>query len=424
VLQTLFVIPKEIAGAPVFGFGWLLAVWAVVGLVMLAWLVWRYGFTGEVLGYIPLLVLVGAAIMWLLPALCKGGGLPIRSYGVMLLVAVLSATALTVRRARRVGLEADLILSLAFWLFVPGIVGARLFYIIEYWSAYQRATLRESLAAAVNITEGGLVVYGSLIGAMVGLVWFVRKNRLPALPICDLIAPSIMLGLAIGRIGCLLNGCCFGGTCDLPWAITFPPGSPPYESQVARGWMVGMRYVVDPETHQLVVGRVDPDSPADKAGLKRGDHVVRVNDDDVPTIGRLERVLHDTFHARQPVVIETALGRRVEIPAGPLPARSLPVHPAQPYATINALLICLLLLAYAPFRRRDGELFALLLTIYPVTRFLLEIIRTDESAVFGIGLTISQSLSLLMLPAVGVLWFYILRQPRRTAFATGQRAGH
>ncbi len=76
-------------------------------------------------------------------------------------------------------------------------------------------------------------------------------------------------------------------------------------------------------------------------------------------------------------------------------------------------MICLFLLAYEPFKRRDGELLAWAATIYPVTRFLMEIIRTDEGPVFGTTLSISQNISLLILACVAVFWWYLSRQPRK-----------
>jgi phosphatidylglycerol---prolipoprotein diacylglyceryl transferase len=109
----------------------------------------------------------------------------------------------------------------------------------------------------------------------------------------------------------------------------------------------------------------------------------------------------------------------ITLPAIKRPNRSLPVHPTQLYSTIDALVLCLLLLAYSPFRRRDGELFALMVSIYPVTRFLIESLRSDEAPVFGTGLSISQNVSLLMLVFAAALWCYLLRQPKRT---TAQRA--
>ena len=78
-------------------------------------------------------------------------------------------------------------------------------------------------------------LYGSLIGGVLGLVAFLIKHKLPLLATLDLVTPSLMLGLAIGRLGCFLNGCCFGGACDLPWAVTFPALSPPHVHQVERG---------------------------------------------------------------------------------------------------------------------------------------------------------------------------------------------
>ena len=138
MLQTLFYIPTEIAGVPLFGFGLLLAVWAVFSVAWLAWLGWRQGFNSDTLGYLPLLLVIGAAIGWLLPALSEPAGLPIRSYGVMLLIAIVSSTLLAVRRGRSMGIHPDQVLALIFWMFVPGIVGARAFYVIEYWPSWQR----------------------------------------------------------------------------------------------------------------------------------------------------------------------------------------------------------------------------------------------------------------------------------------------
>ena len=105
MLQTLFHIPREIAGFPVFGFGLALGVWVLFGLVLLARLVRRQGLNADTWSYVPLLALVAAAIIWLLPAICDAEGLPIRGYGVMLLLGIMAATGLLAWRARRVGLD-------------------------------------------------------------------------------------------------------------------------------------------------------------------------------------------------------------------------------------------------------------------------------------------------------------------------------
>ncbi len=82
----------------------------------------------------------------------------------------------------------------------------------------------------------------------------------------------MMLGLAIGRIGCLLNGCCYGAVCDHRWAMTFPAGTPPYWAQVERGQMYGFTLSGNPKAEPRVLA-VDPDSPAGRAGLKAGDRL-------------------------------------------------------------------------------------------------------------------------------------------------------
>ena len=96
---TFVYIPAEFRGIPLFGSGLLLAVWAVVSVLVLAWLVWRQGFNADTWSYVPILLLIGAIIYWLLPAICDDGGLPIRGYGVMMFLAVVAGTALAVRRA-------------------------------------------------------------------------------------------------------------------------------------------------------------------------------------------------------------------------------------------------------------------------------------------------------------------------------------
>jgi len=417
VCQTLFYIPREIGGIPVFGAGWLLAAWALFGLGLLAWLAWQQGLGAETLGYVPLLLVIGAVIAWLLPGLCEPEGLPIRGYGMMLLLAVTAGTGLAVWRARRIGIDPDLVVSLAFWLFLPGIVGARLFYVIEYWPSFHRPDIGQTLKAILSINQGGLVVYGSLLGGAVGLVLFVRRNALPLLPLGDLVAPSVLLGLALGRIGCLLNGCCYGGPCELPWSVRFPWGSPAHLHQVhdCKVYLHGLKLGGGP-SDPAVIAAVEPASAADKAGLKPGQTIIEVNGQPVHTAADAQKELLASHEPGMVLSIRAELDAppRQWILERPTP-RSLPVHPTQIYSAINALLLCLLLLAYDPFRRRDGELFALAITLYPISRFLLEIIRTDESPVFGTGLSISQNVSLMVLAAAAALWVYIVRQPPRAA---------
>jgi phosphatidylglycerol---prolipoprotein diacylglyceryl transferase len=364
-----------------------------------------------VLSYVPVLLVFGAVIAFVLPLLEKNfpdGGLPIRGYGVMLLIAVVAGVTLAARQAARMGLNPDIIYSFAFWVFVAGIVGARAFFVIQYWEQFPRETTLATIGAILNVTEGGLVVYGSLIGAMLAGVVFLYVHKLPVLAIADLIAPSLLLGLAFGRIGCLLNGCCYGGLCDTPsLGLRFPATSPVYERQLAQGELYGFRLAEDAPADRPRIAAVLPGTPAEAAGLQPGMTVLAINGYPAKTVAHAARAL---LEANPTMVIETDQGATIFLTA--LPSRSLPVHATQIYASINAALMCLLLWSYYPFRRRDGEVFAAMLLLYPFTRILLEAIRVDEGGKFGTGLTISQIISLALIAASIALWAYILRQPQ------------
>lgn len=413
MLQTIYFIPNEIYGIPLFGFGLLLALCAIACVVTVAWLGWRQGFNSDTLGYIPLFLILGAIVWFVLPHVCEPEGLPIRGYGTMLLIAVLASIGLTAWRGRKLGLDPDMLVMLCFWMILPGILGARVFYIIEYHDDF------DSLASLLNFTKGGLVVYGSVIGGVVGLLIFVVRHKLPLLATFDLMAPSFMLGLAIGRLGCFLNGCCFGGACDLPWAVEFPVGSPAHIHQIERGqtYLHGLQLGGLPPKPPVITA-VEPGSEPQQRGLKKGDQIASINGAPVRTFVEAEGLL---FHLKKPgteISVETTDGKKVHWKVSSHVHR--PVHPTQIYSSLNALILCLLLIAYAPFRTRDGQVFALFLSVYPVTRFLLEMIRNDESAIFGTGLTISQNVSLVLLAAAGIFWIVLSFRPRGTAFPTYQ----
>ncbi len=422
--QTLFFIPERIgdpvSGVPVFGFGVLLAVWAVVGIVWMLWAGFRYGFrNAETLNYGLLLLLLGFVIWQVVPRIVvHGHGLPIRGYGVLLLLGILAGTGLTVWRGRRLGLDGEKVATLCFWGVVCGIVGSRAFYVVQYWPDFQRPSLAETLGAIVNITQGGIVVYGALIGGLLGFAVYGIKEKMPLLASLDLLAPGMLLGLAIGRVGCFLNGCCFGGACDLPWAVQFPADSPPYVYQAEHGdlFLQGLRIAGNPEAPP-VIAEVQPGSPAAEQGLAPGERVSRVNDAEVATVDAANRALLAASREERPVkVFVASRAAPAQWTAAPLPSHSRPIHPTQLYSAVDALVLCLFLVAYDPFRRRDGELLAIFLTLYPVTRFLMEQIRTDEAKVWITHLTIGQVFSVLILALAAGLWLFLLRSPPGKAF--------
>ncbi len=129
------------------------------------------------------------------------------------------------RRGLSQGFPSETILDLGTWLIIGTIVGARTLYVISYW---HEQFADQPWTEVFKVWRGGLVFYGGLIGASLAALIFAYVKKLPVWKIGDTIAPSVALGSAFGRIGCLLNGCCYGRECHLPWAIHFPQGHPTY----------------------------------------------------------------------------------------------------------------------------------------------------------------------------------------------------
>ncbi len=153
------------------------------------------------------------------------GSLTITWYGIMVAAGFLSALWLASRRAPYGGLRGETVLDLGPWIIIGGIVGARLLYVMTFW---RERFAGQPFTEVFTVWRGGLVFYGGFIGATLGAILFALIKKVPMWKMGDVMAPSIPLGYAIGRIGCLLNGCCYGKECNLPWAIHFPPNVPTY----------------------------------------------------------------------------------------------------------------------------------------------------------------------------------------------------
>jgi len=337
--SILFHVPNHVGPWPLFGAGVLLAAWGAASLWLFARALRRQGIAPALANVAPLVLGVAAFILWGLPALDDGRGVPVRGYGVMLVVAAAAGSWVAVARGRRMGFDADTILALGLEVFIAGLVGARLFYVIEYHEQFfpPGRSLVAALPAVLNLAAGGLVVFGSLPTAAAATWWFARRRGLSLPRLADCIAPGLLVGLALGRVGCFLNGCCYGGPCDLPWGVRFPPDSPPWLDQVGRGLL--------------------------------------------------------------------------PVAAGAPPPWSLPVHPAQLYAAIDAALLAWLAAAFTPWARRDGAVFALVLTLHPISRILLEMIRVDEAPALGTPLSISQLISVVLLACAAVAWGSLWNRP-------------
>ncbi len=147
------------------------------------------------------------------------GSLPVRWYGVMMAGAFLAGLWTATRRARLANISGDVIADVTLWLMLGSIIGARIVYVTTYW---KQEFAGQPFREVFMIQHGGLVYYGGLIGATISGLGYLAWKKLPVWKIADILAPSIALGSVFGRIGCLLNGCCYGRACDLPWAIHFP----------------------------------------------------------------------------------------------------------------------------------------------------------------------------------------------------------
>jgi prolipoprotein diacylglyceryltransferase len=350
-------------------------------------------------------------------------GIPLYGFGMMLFVAFLLCTWLAGRRAARVGIAKEKMQDLVIWLFAGGLLGAR----IAFLCLEQRPKdAWQFITTLPRIWDGGIVLYGALAGGLLGYVgawWFIfRKLRVSTLRMADVLAPPLVLGICLGRLGCLLNGCCYGQVaCPdcATYPVTFPLSAPPREGLVAEGLQTaaGFTFAEHQNARGARVGRVVPDSPAWQSGLRPGDLIVRAGDRDVSTPEELSEYLElRNWRGRNQLALSVI--HEGGAAAGDLPAfapRTLGLYPTQVYESISMVLLLLLLLAYEPFRRREGQLMALAMVGYAVHRYLNEQLRADPRP------QSFEWLASLVLFVAGVgLWLWLQRP---LASATAPRAG-
>lgn len=362
--QILLQIPTDLAiplggiQIPVFGAGLLLAVW----LALCAWWSWKHfhsqqgfrseqellqyladhgvgcevpkrGFDADLQGQL-LIEALTAIVIWTLPRLLPV--IYIYGYGMAMVCGFLAGAWLASIRAEREGINPAVIWEVGQLVLFSGVIGARLFFVAEHPQNFFGGgrSIGQVIFELANLPSGGLVLYGGVIlgiGAYIAYCW---QRKLSALKLADILIPSIFIGEMFGRIGCFLNGCCYGAPTGLPWAVYFPPGSVPFVAEVELGQ-----------------------------------------------------------------IAKTA-------------ACSLPLHPAQIYSSLNAMVLAILTWTYFKYRSRDGEVLLLGWFLYPITRFCLEMVRNDtpEYVLAGIPLTIAQWVSIgMLIGAAGLGWFLSTR---------------
>lgn len=357
-------------------------------------------------------------------------GVPIYGFGMMLFLAFVLCTWLASRRAEREGVAPEHIQDLTIWLFIGGLIGAR----ITYLKFEKNMSLSEMVQEFYRIWDGGIVLYGSVIGALIGYVFayffIFRKYKLSTRKLADIIAPAIAVGLCLGRFGCFLNGCCYGQvacpTC-LVYPVQFPLSAPAREGLVEQGYQTPAGFTVasdrdQPRDYGARVERVDPASAAGKVGLRDGDLIVKVNDcvieeKDVEEGGRLLHLTPADVLTRCLVYHwprgETALTLTVkhgkdeqEQKLETIEPRTLGLHPTQLYEVISMFLMFLLLTAYYPLRKHEGQVIAVLMVGYGIHRYLNELLR-DDPRPKGF-----ESYTSVFLVVAGIaLWVYLQTRP-------------
>ncbi len=249
---------------------------------------------------------------------------PLYAYGAMMCLGFLAAILVAKWRARRQGRDADTLYNIALFCFFGGVLGARLFYVIQYHDP----TRGFDVWSLLRIWEGGLTYYGGLILAGGAVVAYLGITRRPILAWMDIVAPGLAMGLAFGRMGCFLNGCCHGDVTHVPWALRWPVGSIPWQ-HYATEFLASKGVTV--------------------SGYPGGE-----------------------------------LGAAVASTAA---AWDMPLlHPAQLYSMLNALAIFAVLHVGFRWKKRDGQIFFAFVLLYGITRFLLEWVRSDEASAYLLGL--------------------------------------
>jgi len=154
------------------------------------------------------------------PEIFHWGWLHLRSYGLMMALAFVVGTFLALREARRLSLDEDRVVNVILITLVCSVLGARMLYVLEHLSEFRR-----EWTSVLALWQGGLTLYGGVVaGTFAGLV-AARRMNLPVWVTADALTPALALGTMFGRLGCFLNGCCYGRPTKLPWGVVFPHDS-------------------------------------------------------------------------------------------------------------------------------------------------------------------------------------------------------
>ena len=286
----------------------------------------------------------------------------VKSYGTMMVIGFLIAVALMRRLMKRSGQNPEHITNIAMYALISGIIGARVFYVLHHHDLFV-GRFREVFA----VWQGGLEFLGGVLTGIAFLWLYLWKQKLPKRLYLDILAIGLMIGLGFGRVGCFLNGCCYGKCTNASVAVQFPYGSPAFHSQIR------------------------PDTARDRSAP-----VLDLPADYYDAEGFLK-----PFDALTPA-------QQQAVTEGPY--QTLTVLPTQLYSSANAFVLAglLSLIWLKVGRKKPGIVSSLMLILYGATRFGLEMIRDDnpfEQAWWAIypGGTVSQNIGIYLIIAGAIL---------------------
>jgi phosphatidylglycerol:prolipoprotein diacylglycerol transferase len=144
------------------------------------------------------------------------GPLSLHTYGVLLALAFVAGLWVASRQARRAGMDPGVVTDMAVYVLIAGLIGAKLMLLFVEWGYYS-----ENPREIFSILQSGGVFYGGLLAALPVAWWYTRRHRLDPWATADVLAPGVILGQTIGRLGCFSAGCCYGRATSVPWAVTF-----------------------------------------------------------------------------------------------------------------------------------------------------------------------------------------------------------
>ncbi len=397
-------------------------------------------------------------------------------YGLMVAAGFLLAILLARWRARRCGESRDVLTNCGILALIGGVGGARLAYVVQHWEDFAHRP-----GGILNFTGGGLIYYGGVGLATILVLIYLRVGKLPIRRYLDILAVSLMVGLAFGRAGCLLNGCCPGGPAreDSALAMRFPMYSSPlvklggdenpfwegatgpgpvYSEQFDREQVTPHPRLLNSFTPRILPprdlhGPLESDQlevmyaePSEARGLfardaggelligredwhrlrRSGDGFLRGSEHweeaivfDVNGDGKLSfqeaweylqqrrELLEDRFGDDREAANDWLSKDLYSLAAA---ERSAPVKPAQPLGLVNALLLAALLAVFFRLRRWEGQVFALLVIAYPITRFVLESIRSDNPHALWRGVLTHNQYTSIAMAAVGIVLYLCWRR--------------